>query len=374
MVPSVMGLAALAVFLGRDILPGERDLEVAIFFVLAAHASAWQAMRALDGLPPRLAWLLLPILAWVGLTTLVADGLAPGWLDSLVRAVILAGYNGAAAWSLWLGSAETLRARRGLIALFGVSACLAALRVPLVAWLPQPLGVAPPENWALLGTVGWMSAQGMLGTLLLLLLLREREAEAHRQLSLRDPLTGALNRRAMETRLSPERLRARPATLATLDIDHFKAVNDQHGHAVGDMVLVCVAQAAAETFGEKGCDFYRLGGEEFLCVLPGAQGADAARARFDALRRRYQVLAREVGGREVKSTLSIGISLHSRAPLSLATRLRQADKALYDAKLLGRNLTVVYQETTEATSPRAVPAVPMTASQVSSQARAACER
>lgn len=175
-----------------------------------------------------------------------------------------------------------------------------------------------------------------------------REAQQHRERAVeaaahaeRDPLTGLGNRRHLQARcaeLMPaaERL-GRPLALAQLDLDHFKTVNDRHGHAVGDKVLVAVAQLLRENMRTDDV-LVRHGGEEFVVVLPGL-GLDAAAEVCERLRERlarYPWLA--VCGTSVPVTVSIGLAA---APVyQLDSLLQRADAALYRAKEHGRNLLV----------------------------------
>jgi diguanylate cyclase (GGDEF)-like protein len=146
-----------------------------------------------------------------------------------------------------------------------------------------------------------------------------------------DPLTGLANRRFILTQLagmvSGARRHDRPLTVAIIDIDHFKAVNDRHGHAEGDRVLAAVAHALREHLRAED-QLGRLGGEEFLAVLPDADARAANRA-FDKLRANVA---------EVGVTVSIGWAAWAgEDPDEL---LGRADDALYTAKARGRDCVV----------------------------------
>ncbi len=166
------------------------------------------------------------------------------------------------------------------------------------------------------------------------------------QLAAHDPLTGLLNRRAAEERL--QRMAAvvqdaeRPVCLAVVDVDHFKALNDQFGHLRGDAVLVALGQCLAA--GVRRTDWVaRLGGDEFLIVLE-APLAEACRV-LEELRIAVGALvvgsAAEGGGAAVGGcTVSIGLACLARAEDPLRC-LQRADRALYDAKAAGRNRLVV---------------------------------
>lgn len=162
--------------------------------------------------------------------------------------------------------------------------------------------------------------------------------------SLRDPLTGLFNRRYLDESLPRELARAarRRAALSLLivDIDHFKRINDCFGHDAGDAVLAQVgALLGARLRGEDiAC---RIGGEEFVLIMPDAT-ADAAARRADALRKAVCALRLRAHGREIgEVTVSIGVAQWNGISQSMQDLRHAADCALYEAKESGRNRVVV---------------------------------
>lgn len=156
--------------------------------------------------------------------------------------------------------------------------------------------------------------------------------------ALRDPLTGAGNRVAMEKTLSRETEIARrqklPLSVLMLDIDHFKVINDTHGHAIGDKVLRAVADGIKNQM--RNIDqVFRFGGEEFLIVLSNT-GREPAALVGERLRHAALQLTYPVDGRPVELTVSIGCSTLLPGETS-DSLLRRADIALYSAKRQGRN-------------------------------------
>lgn len=149
------------------------------------------------------------------------------------------------------------------------------------------------------------------------------------QQAVRDPLTGAFNRRRMDRVLRGAAARGDAASLLVMDIDHFKLVNDRFGHAGGDEVLVAVASVLAR---EAAGDLFRFGGEEFAVLLPGAPTEDALR-EAERLRR---AVGEEDAGRAGRVTVSIGVAA-LRPGDTCDTWLSRADAALYEAKRLGRD-------------------------------------
>lgn len=196
-------------------------------------------------------------------------------------------------------------------------------------------------RWALGYYVYATIAAVLLGPCLLWLVFL-RLNERLRELATRDPLTGLLNRNGLEHALRRHfgRRPPQPLMLLHIDVDHFKRVNDEHGHMSGDQVLRGVATTLRGQL--RGADFIaRLGGEEFLV---GAQADDVARVHALAERLRgavatdVQVLA---AGRSLRCTVSVGVSQPCAGLPDWQLALRDADLALYAAKLAGRNRVVL---------------------------------
>ncbi|WP_433796652.1 tetratricopeptide repeat-containing diguanylate cyclase [Actinoplanes sp. CA-252034] len=165
--------------------------------------------------------------------------------------------------------------------------------------------------------------------------------ELARQLAVRDPLTGLYNRRFVDTEL-PLLLHRTAETgtslsVAVLDLDHFKRINDTCSHEAGDKVLRTVADlitARAQTL--DGAFGARLGGEEFLLVMPGVDGVAAA-AEMSALRQAIRQHDWHPITGDLPVTTSIGISDSSRGHGTVADMLREADMLLYESKANGRD-------------------------------------
>jgi diguanylate cyclase (GGDEF)-like protein len=161
-------------------------------------------------------------------------------------------------------------------------------------------------------------------------------------LALRDGLTGMLNRRALLDRAHADLARARrqqaPFALAMIDVDHFKAINDTHGHLTGDLVLEHVAKQLMAGL-RVSDDVGRWGGEEFLALLPEAD-AHEAMAAADRLLTQVQQSAFPAAGGPIAVTVSIGVAAVAASAVAGARvddLIRQADEALYRAKARGRN-------------------------------------
>jgi diguanylate cyclase len=170
--------------------------------------------------------------------------------------------------------------------------------------------------------------------------LRGSLAEA-RRLAESDQLTGLANRRAFEGRLrqavATARDNGKPLSLAFCDIDHFKKINDTHGHDVGDRILKFVAQRLASVSGNN-CFVARHGGEEFVMLFEGLSAEEAARmvddVRADMEDRR--LVAKQSGEPIGKVSFSAGVATLADNDNGRGM-LRAADQALYKAKREGRN-------------------------------------
>lgn len=176
--------------------------------------------------------------------------------------------------------------------------------------------------------------------------------EKLREQANRDSLTGLFNRRYLEGTLERELARCRredaPLSMMLLDVDHFKAVNDRHGHQTGDEVLRVVGRLLLEHARAEDI-VCRYGGEEFLLVLP-KMPLDIARARAEELLALFRVRTVSSGALDIGITASIGIAaapLHADDGEGL---IRWADQALYQAKRTGRNRVVVFGDPAPAES------------------------
>ncbi len=164
--------------------------------------------------------------------------------------------------------------------------------------------------------------------------LTEGELE-HRDRAVLDPLTGLLNRSSLESRAveieQQARLTGGPVSLVLLDLDRFKRVNDSHGHARGDAVLRDVAYELRKSLRSFEL-IYRIGGEEFLVLLPGVALPEAVEV---AERVRHAVTEARPGDLDV--TISAGVAAGAGEDMRYAQLFRDADHALLDAKRRGRD-------------------------------------
>jgi diguanylate cyclase (GGDEF)-like protein len=281
--------------------------------VLLALAAGWRVVEQRVPHVPKPEWLL-----------------AAGWVSSclaICTGILLTGGAHSPAKSWLLVPAIALPARfhrRGLNA--GIVICVALLGVVTIVVSPDEVADAPQLfifPGALIAAVMAMSTA-----------LRDAEVE-HRAEVVIDPLTGMLNRKALESRTLELELQSRvtrqPVGLIICDIDQFKAVNDNFGHATGDAVLQGVAYRVRTEL--RAYDLaYRLGGEEFVVLVPGATPETA---RELAERLRYAIEAAPI--HEVAVTASFGVAVSPPEGLDFKPLFDDADEALYRAKASGRN-------------------------------------
>ena len=297
-------LAALWRLNGGDrVLPRSRPAQL---FVL------WTLM-VLAALVPWLRW---EHLAWV------AQGLQVSYLSGCGLALLVG------IWARWRGDRW---AQAGL-------AALAPMLVLIIADACGAEWLLEYRVEALQLAVTWLLMMAAYALNQRLGRLRQQRDEL-RQLAETDGLTGLPNRRAGLQQLARHLERVNreggPLVIGFLDIDLFKDINDRHGHAVGDQVLVAVARALRTAVRSQD-EVVRMGGEEFLLLMPGMP-REAASARLDRLRQRITEAgqALQVAGLEV--TASIGLAQWRPGEDDLAALLRRADHAMYVAKRAGRN-------------------------------------
>ena len=174
------------------------------------------------------------------------------------------------------------------------------------------------------------------------------------ELAQRDPLTGLLNRRAVLERSAEELVRCRrhgsPISLLMCDVDHFKPINDAHGHAVGDEVLVELASRLRQCFRETDL-VARWGGEEFLCVLPDTCVAEAevslTRLRHDLAQTPLNTSIGPIPITLTSGLAELGVACSKDAITVITEAIRHADESLYQGKRAGRDRNVVSESATE---------------------------
>jgi diguanylate cyclase (GGDEF)-like protein len=331
--------ASIVLFGTYGTAPDLISIDLANAMLFTAFALTWTGARVFDHRRP------LPILMFGGAALWLVAGRMPGvasaWeIRALLSAGIITAYTWATAYEFWRGRSEPLVSRWPAIFMLFAHGALYLLRTPFGAMLSS----TPAKN-SVFDSV-WltvMSFEALLFTIsiafILLAMAKERTEYRHKTAALVDPLTGISNRRAFlqdsEAQLKRQASDPRPMAVMLLDLDNFKSINDRFGHAVGDHVLQVFAEATSNCMRRNDL-FGRLGGEEFAALLVDAS-RDRAIAVADEIRRAFADATREVDGRPVAATVSIGVVVSYDAVLDVSALLAQADHALYRAKDNGRN-------------------------------------
>jgi len=281
-------------------------------------------LRAFDGLAPCTPWML-------GLVT--ASGLTGLTLGSEATAVGRIANAASLALSMTCFGMPLARSR----ATDGTRAPRRIAGAAMLAYVPGflisiwcELRLGSQQNW--LALVPMLSDQLLLGVLNLSLLAipGQRSEQALRRAALHDALTGAWNRTALQMH---EPALAVPGNAVILvDVDHFKIINDRLGHATGDAVLVRLAQALSQCVSLRSGHLVRLGGDEFLLILPEVT---IEQARDIAENIRSQVNQPVLG--LPRLSVSIGVGVVGAEEETLDAALARADCLLYQAKGAGRN-------------------------------------
>lgn len=339
---AMAGIVLSSVLLaGRNAMPPLFSVLLANWVVYTTAALANQAFRTVEGPNRWNRW----VIGVAVVSAIVFGGVygMGGGLParSLVTSLALALIYGETARELFTSKSrrsEPGRLFAGGMMAFGSLSLL--LRCGLILY-------SGPEEDDLLHP-GWDRALAFLpgiplatGTGLVLLLMHQAGiAEQAKMLAAHDPLTSVPNRRALQDRLDrilSDSSRQAPFSMLLLDIDHFKQINDRHGHGVGDEVLchfasVLMAELRTDDF------FARIGGEEFCMLLP-ATGVNDAFPIAERLRRKVEHSPwRPLEGPTVSLTMSIGIASSAQVQCASWDTLQAlADRALYAAKTGGRN-------------------------------------
>jgi diguanylate cyclase (GGDEF)-like protein len=295
----------------------------------------WKAARIIDSKSAPLVVVFLgPVVVGLGNVVPVLRDVT-GSLSLIVGAA----YFLATAISLARGRQERLMARVPLIIFTAVQA--AFYLIGTYSTFSGSTGQdGVPSIMSLFGLIYFESIIFALGSsVFILALVKERNEAAGMAAARTDSLTGIASRAAFlegaQRVLERCRRDGAPVSVMMFDLDRFKAVNDKHGHAVGDAVLrkFCELGAAAlrptDVFG-------RLGGEEFAVVLPGSS-IEAAFARAERIRTSFAASCRFVEKHQVDATVSCGLAMSLKAEETLTMLLEEADTALYIAKAEGRN-------------------------------------
>jgi diguanylate cyclase (GGDEF)-like protein len=301
--------------------------------IALAQGFMWRGARAFDNKPAA------PAIAFLGALLLALASLHPVAQDNSAHVGLLINtvYLFAAAHAFWSAQQPSLPARWPIVAIITLHA--AVMLIGAVTLFNGAPDLVPPLM-SLFGVIHFESIVFSVGTAALVLaLVKERNEAASKLIASIDSMTGIANRAAFMA--GAERVLARcrhdglPVSVIMFDLDIFKSINDNHGHAIGDAVIQKFSEVASTTIRNNDV-FGRIGGEEFA-VLLSRSSIEAATVRADRIRLAFAESCRSIREHQVNATVSGGVSASGNAETTLSALLEQADEALYRAKAAGRN-------------------------------------
>ncbi len=301
-------------------------------------ALIWLGLRAFDNQPMKVASALAGPALWL-LVTGFSDFVQNDVTSRIVLfSVLIFVYSAMIAVEIFRSDNFRRLPSSYIVAfLFATHGLFYLVRIPLIFVWPlfgNTASAAEQPLWYQLLTFE-LFIHSLAGGFSFFALIKERTQYRYKLASETDALTGVRNRRAfmssLETYLSTKPVQG---ALMYMDIDHFKSINDRHGHAVGDRVLVECAAVISRAVGGNAF-LSRLGGEEFAACFPGADSSQAAAIAED-IRRAFERAHIPAGNATVSATLSIGVAFVGKDQAA-SDLLNSADRALYAAKTAGRN-------------------------------------
>jgi diguanylate cyclase (GGDEF)-like protein len=341
------GLSGLLWRLGDMITPSLPST-VADVLLFVAVGMVWNAARVFHGRPVLWGSMCLGAIVWLAFHASSAP-----WATAMARlalsSVIVASYTFLTATELWRERRKALIRRWPAILMPMLHGVIFLFPVALAGLSADGLGSRT------LGT-GWVAVYAIEVVLyvvgaafIVLVLAKDAAVRQYKVAASTDPLTELLNRRgffeAAGALMADRQLSKEPVCVLAFDLDHFKAINDQFGHNIGDATLQLFASVVKKTL-RGGDAIGRMGGEEFIALLPSALGDAAAAA--NRVRKAFAA-ASALPGDHAAATVSIGVSSGS-AFAAIDTLISRADAALYRAKANGRDRVE--------TSDEAVPGAP----------------
>jgi diguanylate cyclase (GGDEF)-like protein len=319
----------------------------------AAYGMLWWGAREFEGKRVSIPWTSAGVVIWLAACAITPLRSQPEARSAVMAAVAVA-YTLLTFRELWRGQGDGVW-RWPIMILLLTHAAAIPIRIPLAIAADHPsVGDVDLRTFAIFETV----FVTMCGAFLLSGLARDRLLRGYKAASLTDPLTGVTNRRGFfqigERLLTRARFESRPVALIMFDLDRFKNINDQFGHATGDEVLIAFCRLATAELRPNDL-FCRIGGEEFVSLLPNTQQKDALWLA-ERVRVAAESASHAIERQTIHATVSVGIAFLDETTIDLATLLKAADLALYRAKAAGRNRVELWPAGLECGLPREVSA------------------
>lgn len=331
---------ATALFGGRGVISDVWSIQAANALMMFGYGLLWTGARVFERRTPMPLFIVAGAIVWLAACQI--DAFMQSIPARLTLAFVLIGsYSAAFVYELWLGRKDGLVSRWPIMAIAIVHVVLFPVRAPAILSLPFPLAV-PTYGAQTTSLLTFAPLLYSFALAFLLMALTKERAESHqRHAATIDPLTEITNRRGFSEQA--ERLLARTeqergaVTLLLFDLDRFKTINDRFGHRTGDAVLVLFTKSAVQSL--RPLDLFgRIGGEEFVALLPGVT-TETAVAVAERIRSNFMSAAIELDGKPIAATVSVGTASAAQSGYRFDTLYAIADSALYRAKQNGRNRT-----------------------------------
>jgi diguanylate cyclase (GGDEF)-like protein len=327
-------VATTIIIVARGTIPDFWSIVVGNALLAGAYGILWSGARTLDGKNVSIVLALMGVILW-----LIACSIGPVYARPEARATVMAAvgivYTLVTALELWRGRAHEVWRWPVIVVLLGHAAAIPA-HIPLAGTWTHP---DPSDLDLLTFAIFEASFVSFCAAYLFGGLVKDRITARYQRESLTDRLTGVANRRGFLERGQRLLMRARfarqPAALILFDLDHFKAINDEFGHGIGDEVLVAFCRLATAQLRANDL-FGRIGGEEFASLLLNTTPQDAIWLA-ERVRAALESNTQSLGERTLRVTVSVGVALSNDATADLTGLLKTADEALYRAKEAGRN-------------------------------------
>lgn len=326
----------------RDVLPPWLSIVAANALIALAFAAYGLALRRFYQLPVKIG--LLALMVALAVATSAWWGLVQPDLTRRLVAIslVLAWLLGYSAWTIYRRSDTRGPIRHVAGGAFLFSALVMAYRSAVLVYDPGQVTTVFQLSHVQLLTYALAGVLPVVATLGFLLLCTERSQRELERAARVDYLTDVYNRRAIEelgTRaIAAARRHGMSLAALVVDIDHFKRINDELGHAAGDQALVRAVERIRDELRTEDL-LGRLGGEEFIVLMPSTDSASAV-AAAERIREAFSAQPLVLGDQRRQVTLSIGVAVLAPADRQFSQLLQRADRAMYAAKKAGRDLVM----------------------------------
>jgi diguanylate cyclase (GGDEF)-like protein len=331
---------ATALFGVRGLVSDVWSIQVANALMMLGYGLMWTGARVFEGRRPIFLSMIAGALIW--LTACQFDAFMQSTPARIgLASILVSAYTFAFISELWRGRHEGLLSRWPVIAIAAIHVILFPVRAPYLMTVPFPLETPSfgTQTSSLFIFAPLLYSFALV--FLLMALTKERAESQQRYVATIDPLTGIPNRRGFSERagrlLARSQKQNEALTLLLFDLDRFKTINDRFGHRAGDAVLGLFTHSAMQSL--RPLDLLgRIGGEEFVALLPGVN-TETAIAVAERVRSNFASAAGDVHGQPVAATVSVGVASSMQGGYDFDALYAAADAALYRAKQKGRNRT-----------------------------------